>query len=82
MNKQNLMALMGWSILPSGQAAGKCEILLNHYWSSDYWSGAATTYCQIEPKERLVAIAFAQLFPFNEHGFFAAFQTGYYQALK
>jgi len=46
------------------------------------WYGAATTYCQIDPKERLVAIAFAQHFPFNEHGFFAAFQTGYYQALK
>ncbi len=46
------------------------------------WYGAATTYCQIDPKERLVAIALAQHFPFNEHGFFAAFQTGYYQALK
>lgn len=46
------------------------------------WYGAATTYCQIDAKERLVAIAFAQHFPFNEHGFFAAFQTGYYQALK
>jgi hypothetical protein len=29
-----------------------------------------------------VAIALAQHFPFNQHGFFAAFQTGYYQALK
>ncbi len=46
------------------------------------WYGAATTYCQIDPKERLVAIAFAQHFPFNEHNFFAVFQTGYYQALK
>jgi CubicO group peptidase (beta-lactamase class C family) len=46
------------------------------------WYGAATTYCQIDPRERLVAIAFAQHFPFNEHNFFAAFQTGYYQALK
>lgn len=46
------------------------------------WYGAATTYCQIDPKERLVAIALAQHFPFNQHGFFAAFQTGYYQALK
>ncbi len=46
------------------------------------WYGAATTYCQIDPKERLVAIAFAQHFPYNEHNFFAAFQTGYYQALK
>ena len=46
------------------------------------WYGAATTYCQIDPKEKLVAIALAQHFPFNEHNFFAAFQTGYYQALK
>ncbi len=46
------------------------------------WYGAATTYCQIDPKERIVAIALAQHFPFNEHGFFARFQTGYYQALK
>jgi CubicO group peptidase (beta-lactamase class C family) len=46
------------------------------------WYGAATTYCQIDPKERLVAIALAQHFPFNQHNFFAAFQMGYYQALK
>lgn len=46
------------------------------------WYGAATTYCQIDPKERLVAIALAQHFPFNQHNFFAAFQTAYYQALK
>ena len=46
------------------------------------WYGAASTYCQIDPKERMVAIALAQHFPFNEHGFFAVFQTGYYQALK
>jgi CubicO group peptidase (beta-lactamase class C family) len=46
------------------------------------WYGAATTYSQIDPEERTVAIGFAQHFPFNEHHFFAAFQTGYYQALK
>ena len=46
------------------------------------WYGAATTYCQIDPKEKIVAIALTQHFPFNQHGFFAAFQTGYYQALK
>jgi len=46
------------------------------------WYGAATTYCQIDPKERVVAIAFVQHFPFNQHGFFAKFQTGYYQALN
>ncbi len=46
------------------------------------WYGAATTYCQIDPKEKIVAIAFAQHFPGNEHNLFAQFQTGYYQALK
>jgi CubicO group peptidase (beta-lactamase class C family) len=46
------------------------------------WYGAATTYCQIDPKEHMVAIGFVQHFPFNEHNFFAQFQTGYYQALK
>ncbi|HWN95884.1 MAG TPA: serine hydrolase domain-containing protein [Methylomirabilota bacterium] len=46
------------------------------------WYGAATTYCQIDPKEKIVAIALAQHFPFNQHNFFAAFQTAYYQALK
>jgi CubicO group peptidase (beta-lactamase class C family) len=46
------------------------------------WYGAATTYCQIDPKEKIVAIALVQHFPFNEHNFFAQFATGYYQALK
>lgn len=46
------------------------------------WYGAATTYCQIDPKERIVAVALAQHFPFNQPNFFAQFQTAYYQALK
>jgi CubicO group peptidase (beta-lactamase class C family) len=46
------------------------------------WYGAATTYCQIDPKEKLVAIALAQHFPYNEHNFFAKWATGYFQALK
>jgi|JI10StandDraft_1071094.scaffolds.fasta_scaffold112915_3 CubicO group peptidase (beta-lactamase class C family) len=46
------------------------------------WYGAATTYCQIDPHEKLVAIAFAQHLPFNQHGFFAKWATAYYQALK
>ena len=46
------------------------------------WYGAATTYARIDPRERIVAIALAQHFPFNEHNFFAKFATGYYQALK
>lgn len=46
------------------------------------WYGAATTYCQIDPKEKIVAIALAQHFPFNQHNLFAQFQTAYYQALR
>jgi CubicO group peptidase (beta-lactamase class C family) len=46
------------------------------------WYGAATTYCQIDPAEKIVAIAFAQHLPINEHNLFSKFQTGYYQALK
>ncbi|MCC6234468.1 MAG: beta-lactamase family protein [Verrucomicrobiales bacterium] len=46
------------------------------------WYGAATTYCQIDPKENLVAIAFAQHFPFNQHDFFDYWATAYYQALR
>lgn len=46
------------------------------------WYGAATTYCQIDPKEKIVAVALVQHFPFNEHNFFARFATGYYQALR
>jgi len=46
------------------------------------WYGAATTYCQIDPREKLVAIAFAQHFPFNEHNLFGKWATAYYQALK
>ncbi|MEW6304577.1 MAG: serine hydrolase domain-containing protein [Verrucomicrobiota bacterium] len=46
------------------------------------WYGAATTYCQIDPKEKLVAILFVQHFPYNQHGMFAKFATGYYQALE
>lgn len=46
------------------------------------WYGAATTYARIDPKEKIVAIAFSQHFPFNQHNFFAKFTTGYYQALR
>jgi CubicO group peptidase (beta-lactamase class C family) len=45
------------------------------------WYGAATTYCRIDRNEKIVAIAFAQHFPFNEHRFFEKFADGYYQAL-
>jgi CubicO group peptidase (beta-lactamase class C family) len=46
------------------------------------WYGAATTYARIDPQEKVVAIALAQHFPFNEHNFFGKFATGYYQALR
>ena len=45
------------------------------------WSGAATTTVNIDPKERLVALVFAQHMPFDEHGLFWNFKTLTYQAL-
>ena len=45
------------------------------------WSGAATTTVNIDPKERLVALVFAQHMPFNEHDLFWNFTTLTYQAL-
>ena len=45
------------------------------------WAGAATTYVRIDPREKLVAILIAQHFPMDEHGLFARFADGVYQAL-
>ena len=45
------------------------------------WSGAATTDCGIDPEEQIVALVFAQHFPFNEHRLFERFSNGYLQAL-
>jgi CubicO group peptidase (beta-lactamase class C family) len=45
------------------------------------WGGMATTYCQIDPKEKLVALCFAQHFPCDEHGLFQRFANLSYQAL-
>lgn len=45
------------------------------------WYGAATTYCQIDPSEDLVAIALFQHFPMNEPGVFGRFANGYNAAL-
>ena len=45
------------------------------------WSGAATTTVNIDPKEQLVALVFAQHAPFNEHDLFWHFNTLVYQAL-
>jgi CubicO group peptidase (beta-lactamase class C family) len=45
------------------------------------WSGAATTDCGIDPVEQIVALVFAQHFPFDEHRLFERFSNGYLQAL-
>jgi CubicO group peptidase (beta-lactamase class C family) len=45
------------------------------------WSGAATTTVNIDPKERLVMLVFAQHMPFNQHDLFWNFATLTYQAL-
>jgi CubicO group peptidase (beta-lactamase class C family) len=45
------------------------------------WSGAATTYFNIDPKEQTLALVFAQHFPFNQHGMFWQFSTLMYAAL-
>jgi CubicO group peptidase (beta-lactamase class C family) len=45
------------------------------------WSGAATTYFDIDPKEQTMMLVFAQHFPFNQHGLFWQFSTLVYAAL-
>lgn len=45
------------------------------------WSGAATTYFNIDPKEGILVLVFAQHFPFNQHGLFWQFSTLMYAAL-
>lgn len=45
------------------------------------WTGAATTLCQIDPKEQMVLLVLAQHFPYNEHRLFERFLTCAYQAL-
>lgn len=45
------------------------------------WYGAATTYCNIDPQEKTVAILFIQHFPFNENGLFNLFSNSWYQAI-
>jgi CubicO group peptidase (beta-lactamase class C family) len=45
------------------------------------WYGAATTYCQIDPQEELLAIALFQHFPMDEPKVFERFANGYYSAL-
>ena len=45
------------------------------------WYGAATTYCQIDPKERLLALLLFQHVPMNQARVFELFPNGYYAAL-
>jgi len=45
------------------------------------WYGAATTYCQIDPQEDLVAMALFQHFPMDEPKVFKCFANGYYTGL-
>lgn len=45
------------------------------------WGGAASTHCQVDPQEQIVALVLSQHFPFHDNGLFEAFATGYYQAL-
>jgi CubicO group peptidase (beta-lactamase class C family) len=45
------------------------------------WTGMATTYCRIDPAEKLVALCFAQHLPYNEHDLFQRFANLVYQAL-
>jgi CubicO group peptidase (beta-lactamase class C family) len=45
------------------------------------WNGAATTTVNIDPREQLVGLVFAQHMPYNEHDLFWHFNTLVYQAL-
>ncbi len=45
------------------------------------WTGAATTYCSMDPKEGTVALFLAQHYPWNEYDVFSKFSTVFYQAL-
>jgi CubicO group peptidase (beta-lactamase class C family) len=46
------------------------------------WTGMATTYCRIDPSEKLVALCFAQHLPHDEHGLFQRFANLSYQAIE
>jgi CubicO group peptidase (beta-lactamase class C family) len=45
------------------------------------WSGAATTYANLDPREKMVALLFVQHFPFDEHKIFGRFSTLAYAAI-
>jgi CubicO group peptidase (beta-lactamase class C family) len=45
------------------------------------WSGMATTYANLDPKEKTVALLFVQHLPYDEHRLFGRFSTLFYQAI-
>ena len=45
------------------------------------WTGMATTYASLDPKEKTVALLFAQHLPYDEHKVFWRFSTLFYQAV-
>ncbi|KAF1721821.1 serine hydrolase domain-containing protein [Pseudoxanthomonas wuyuanensis] len=45
------------------------------------WEGAATTFVQIDPQERTVALLLLQHLPYNQDDVIASFTNGYYSAL-
>jgi CubicO group peptidase (beta-lactamase class C family) len=45
------------------------------------WAGAATTYCRIDPAERMVQILLVQHFPMDQHKLFWRFSTLAYAAI-
>jgi CubicO group peptidase (beta-lactamase class C family) len=45
------------------------------------WTGAATTYWNMDPQEGTIALVFAQHTPYDEFGLFPRFSTAFYQSL-
>jgi CubicO group peptidase (beta-lactamase class C family) len=45
------------------------------------WTGAATTYFNIDPQEKTVALVFTQHFPHDQHQLFWTFSTLFYASL-
>jgi CubicO group peptidase (beta-lactamase class C family) len=45
------------------------------------WTGAATTYFNIDPQERTLALVFTQHFPHDQHELFWTFSTLFYASL-
>jgi CubicO group peptidase (beta-lactamase class C family) len=46
------------------------------------WTGAASTYFNIDPRERTVTMVFTQHFPHDQHQLFWTFSTLFYAALE